>query len=336
MPEDKSRETILREELVRNERFIDHPTFGRVCLKRPTPRKERLIAEVRRKQYHKDLQDPDILSKAQLENLAVNRNMWSRDKADRLADLSHKSGEIMGVLDGLGYRSLEDLTGEYQETYEKVSNLLKPKEGEKLSKRDQKSLDDATAALERYFDPDEGPSPTDKKLIMDAAPSTEVDDLLDTADRLRVQIDLLRDLSEIQKDLRELQEEQSRLFKDSLESRADRAEELAQIYYCCTAEETGDPLWPEFDGILDADPDDVETLMMEMFYFANGITEELKEILGRHGFTRRVLETDTEDSSESSPEHPTPNSDGEPQENDSTPSSEPETATSSAAPSSSS
>lgn len=309
-------DSILRDELIRNERIINHPTFGKVRLRRPTPRIERRIAEVRGAQFHKDLQNPDILSRAQLMDIAVARGMWSEDKEERLTHLSRKTGEIMGALENLGYETIDSLSDEYKQNYDRLSEIFSDHED-----------DEVIQALDRYFDLAEEVSKFDRKRIYDAATSTEVDDLLDRSDILRVQIDLLRELNKIRKEQGQLQMQQARLFMDALESRADRAEELAQIYYCCTKADTDEPLWESYDAAWDADGEDIEVLVMELYFFTHGITDMQKEVLAKHGFTRGVLANVMNDSSEDSPEHPTPNSDGEQQESEQTSSSESEMST---------
>lgn len=292
---DRSTEKVLQDELVRNERIVEHPELGRIRFRRPTPRQERMIADVRGKQYHKDLQNPEILSHAQLEKLAIDRNMWSEEKGERVQELSRRTGELMGILDALEYDSLDTVSEEYSATFNRLLEIFS--ENEEIG-----------GAVKAYFDLEGRPVFSDRRAIMAAAPSTEVDDLLEKADGLRTQIELLRELATTRKDLNDLQMEQSRLFMDSIEARADRAEEIAQIYYCCT-KENGTPIWPSFDDAWDSTPDIIEFLLTNYFYFSHGITPEFQKILEKHGFTKRV--PDTEDGSESSPEHPKPSSDGE-------------------------
>jgi len=289
---------VLENELVRNRRVVEHPILGRIVLSRPTPRMEALIAEERRKQYHKDLRNPDILSRDEIEKEAIRRGIWSKDLNDKLSQLSVRVGELMGVLDKIGYRSLDTLAEEYDET---VKNLLDQfEEGS-----------EAKDAVRRYFNLDAQRNTSDRVLITKAAQSTLVDELLEKGETLRIQIELLADLAKVRKELLELQQKQARLFADSIEARADRAEELARIYYCCRKED-GDPLWPKFEDIWDADPEIIEFLVVEMFNFTHGITDEYREILERHGFLPRMV--DTVASSEGSPDHPQSNSDGEPLE----------------------
>lgn len=298
----------LEFQLVRNERIFEHPTFGRVRLRRPTPSQESFIAEERRNQYHRDLKNPDILSKTELEQIYIKRGMWSASEASRMADLSKKVGDIMAALDGVGFRSLDPLLDEFHDA---VTEL-----------RDHFAEDEeALAAVNRYFDLDKTPTASDRFLMRDRAKSSAMDDVIQRAEGTRAQIDLLYELAKARNELNVLQQKHTRLFVDSIESRMDRKEEFARLYCCATHADTGTALWPTFDEMLDAPAEVIETLMNEMFYFMYGITDEFKEVLSRHGFIQRA--TDTDDSSEGSPGRPQSNSDGESLDSEPTSSSEP-------------
>jgi hypothetical protein len=308
---ESTQDTILLDEIARNTRTISHPKFGEVRLARPTPRKERMIAEVRGREYHKFLRDESILSRAQLEEIAVRRGIWTEEKGNRLKELQTETGRLMGALDALGYQSLDTVTDAYGEVYARTLGLFEDNE-------------EITRVVDLYFDLDLEPVHADRKKITEAANTTEVDDALDEADELRGQLLLLRSLTTARAEMNKLQFEQAVVFRDSLESRTDRAEELAQIYFCTADAITNKPLWPTYDDIWDTDPEDLDMLIQELFYFMNGITPEFQEILAKHGFTRRVR--DIKDQLEDSPAHPTPNSDGEPAEKTLEDSSELETA----------
>lgn len=289
-------ETTLQSELLYNERIIQHPKFGAVRLTRPTPYQEKQIAEARRKQTHKDMRDPDVLSRDQLEKLAIEKGMWTPDMTQRITDLTHKTGEAMGLLDSLGFKEFDAVLRDFQTT---VVELLRVYDEDPTTRE----------IVSRYYDLSLTPDAKDRSAIMDAAPSTVVDDLLETGDMLRTQMDLLNEMFKIRKELNELQAKQVRVFLDSLESRADRAEELATLYYCTMNAESGKPLWPSYEEIWNARAEDVAFLMDEYHYFRHGITDEFKETLGKYGFIRRL--TDTPNSSDDSPDQPQSNSDGE-------------------------
>jgi hypothetical protein len=301
-------ETVLQQELLRNERIVQHPTFGAVRLRRPSPDQERSIANERRKQFHRDMQDESILSRDQLERLATQRGMWSPDMREKIEDLSRKTGQAMGILEAIGFKNVETLIADYEQSRLGMIALVEENE-------------ETQAAMTRYFDLDGEALLTDRSLIANGAMSSEVDDLLDTADALRQQIKVLTEMAKVRRELSDLNLKQTKLFVDSLEARADRAEELARIYYCVAHATTGAPLWPSYDAMWQANADDITHLMDEMYFFLNGITDEFKNILGRYGFLQRL--SDTDDSSDGSPVQPQSKTDGELQESSLNLSSEP-------------
>lgn len=290
---------VLQDELIRNERIVTHPVLGTIKIQRPTPRKERLIAEARSREYNRLIADPGVLSNAELEVLATRRGIWDEDQTSRMNELSGKSGQLMGLLQALEYDTVDAVSDEYGTLYSRALELFS---GE----------DAATTreAIERYFSLEEDPQLEDRAAITTAAPSTEVDDILDRADVVRAQMDLLMELTDVRNELTKLQLDYARIFKGSLESQTSRVEELAQMYYLCTNAETGEYLWPSLDDAWDLDPEIIEFLMTQLFYFANSIDPEYQELLEKHGFTKRVA--DLKQLSEDSPVHPQTNSDGEP------------------------
>lgn len=292
---DTSLEATLEDEIVRNYRYVEHPTFGRIKLQRPTPRITRLIAEERRKQYHRDLKDRNILSRFQIEQEAMERGIWSKEETRRQGELLRLIGVTMGTLEARNFKTLEDVVLEFLKTQKEMLTLFE-------------EIEEAKPAVERFFDLDNPASPSDKALIFSKAPSTRVDELIEEAERLRGIIDEVKKMSEYRRELDSIQDKESQLFSESIEGRADRAERMAQIYYCCVSD--GDkPLWPTFEAMWDAAQEDIEFLILEHYYFTHGITAEFRDILSRHNFIQR--EPDIAPSSESSPEPPQISSDGE-------------------------
>lgn len=297
-------ETELQQRLLQNERIVTHPTFGSVKMHRPTPAQERKIAEVRRKQYQRDLMtsgEDAVLSKAQIEKQAIERGMWLPELTEQITLLTRKTGEAMGILDQIGFKSLEALLTDYANNVGELSALY-PAEGEGSEVR---------GVIAAYYNLDEKPTMAQRSQIADAATSSSVEDLLEAGDTMRVQIEMLQEMGKVKKELSELHARQTKMFVDSLESRCDRAEEMARIYYCCKTAETGQPLWPSYEAMWDAESSDVEWLILEMHYFLSGVTEEFKDTLGKYGFIKRL--SAKSDSSADSRAQPEPNSAGESQ-----------------------
>lgn len=293
----QTQDTILLDELLHNEKRVEHPSFGTIRITRPTPRKEKQIAEVRRKQFHQDYQDPSVLSKAQMESIAMERGDWTEEKRERMESLRVLVAQLMNLLEGLGYESFEKTIVHFENAKARLLELFAEKE-------------EIREAIERYFNLDLEPDPADSRRIRDAATSTEVDDLQIEADSYRAQIEVLQKLGRAKKDLLELQSEYVRLTKDSVESRADRAEEMAMIYYLISKED-GSPLWPTFEDAWDATAEEIAFLQEELYYFIHPVTDEFREMVGKHGFTVRVPESKLSESSDDSPGHPQSSSSGD-------------------------
>lgn len=300
-------EAQLTDELLRNERIVTHPELGEIRLRRPTPREQRMIDEERRKQYHADYSDPTILSQHQMEEIALERGDWSPEDANRLEELWRRVAEIMGVLKALDYSGVTHLFEQYTEAVNKLYDLFKDDEEEE--EEDSKEIADVIA---RFFNLDMQKRGADRAFLMKHATSTEETDLIQEAEYLRGQVELLNEMLEARKELNELQVRSARIFNQTVEARAEQAESMARMYHCAELVETGEPIWESIDVMWDADPEALTWLQAEMFYFLNGITDEMKEVLDIHGFTVRMV--DTEDSSDDSQDHPMSNSDGESQE----------------------
>lgn len=303
-------DTTLANELMRNERVVLHPKFGSVKLSRPTPEQEAQIADVRRKRYHTDLFDDadPKRSKDELRERAIAKGMWREEYEEQIQDLTRHMGEAMGILDAIGFRSLDSLIAKYQTSVQALLDLYPDNE-------------EIQGVIRTYANLDLEPQSGDRTRIMDEAPTTKVDDLLEDTDTFRSQIDLLQELGKTRTELEKLRSREIRLFVDSLEARAEREEELARVYHCATSVETGKPLWPSLDAMRKAPAEDVAFLVLEMAYFVNGVTEEFKEVLGRFGFTQRLI--GTSDSSDDSHDQPESSLAGDSPESEVSPSSEP-------------
>lgn len=307
---EQATEKTMLDELTRNERLFDHPVYGPVKLQRPNARRERLIAEIRRKQYHADLQDKSILSKTELEKEAIRRGMWSPERKALMDGLMARAGELMTLLDLTGYEGVDQMLNDYQAVVNDLVNLFDGHE----------QAAEVVGAIVRYYNLDADPEAEDREIIRTNAPSTEVDDKMDRAKVLRTQIEMMHELGKVRKEHQEIMHDYIRLTKDSIESRMDRVESLANIYHCATKPD-GQPLWETFESMWDDDPYDVALVEEELYFFNYGYTSEFKKMLGKHGFMLRV--PDTSDTSESSPGHPKSSFSGE------LPESEPSTSSSS-------
>jgi hypothetical protein len=291
----QAEEVAKQRELMKNERVIQHPTLGAVKLMRPNPDQEMAISEVRRRQYHADFQDRTILSRAEMRAEALRRGIWTMAQEEKVTLLQTRIGQIMGLLNVVGYQSVDEVIQKFDDATAALAALFAEKP-------------EAQAAVRRYFDINERPDPADHKLIFESATTTAVDDAMSEATLYRTQVELLTELASTRKELQPLMREQVRLFMDTIEARMDRKEELAKVYYCTSTPE-GAPLWPTFEAMFRASPSALEVLLEEMYFFEHGISDADRLVLSRHSFTLRA--PTTEASSDDSPGAPTSNSSGE-------------------------
>lgn len=299
----KAVDLALTKELLENERITSHPTYGLVKLHRPTPRMEYEIGEIRRTQYHKDLGDEKILSRKELERVAIRRGMWAKDDSERIAELTNRLGQIMGLLAAIGYETVDIVIEKFQDSVKKLTEMYKENE----------KKEDIESAIYRYYNLDaDNQNIADYNLIFQNAPNSSVEDLMNEVQVYRTQVKLLEEKNLAQKELQPLMEDRARLFKDSLEDRADRTEALGKIYHCITKMD-GSKLWKTFESLWDEAPRDIELLMEDMYFFEKGIPDMDRNTMSRHGFTMRAP---TSDSSEDSQGSPLPNSDGESVQNE--------------------
>jgi hypothetical protein len=292
-------EKTLAVELVKNQRILEHPELGNVLLKRPTLEDEATIGEYRRRSYQSDLKNPDVLSKAELEKIAIARGMWSSDLPSRIQELVTKTGQAMAVLEGTGFKSVADLITELQKKAGELKEQFPATEELDLQIKD---------AIQRLVDLDDIAF-DDANLIEKHALNSNVSELLEEMKLLKNQIKILEQFIDDRRELSKLQNAQTELFVDSIESRAEREQEFATIYQCCLNAESRSPLWPSFAEMKRADQEHIAYLITEYSYFTNGITPEMQEMLQKYGFLQRL--SDTTDGSDDTPVQPESKPDGE-------------------------
>lgn len=296
----------LQKDLIYGERIIPrHPKYGRVRLRRPSPLEETLISEERSKRYHAAMRDDNALSKAQLLKIAEARGMWSSEKEAKLNEGTTKIGQCMGLLEAAGFKDLPDVLTKYTEERAKIAALL----------TDQP---EALDILDEYTDLTKTPTLAQQHQLIEATGTSS--EQFEEIATLRTQIELFEELVNARKEVDKLREEHVSIFQGSIESQADRAEEMAHLYYCARNADDDSQLWPSYEAAWNSRSEDIEELIIQMQYFRHGITPEYEKALGRFGFTRRL--SDTEEESEDSPAQPSANSDGESQESEQTSSSQ--------------
>lgn len=295
-------EKQLAMELFGNERLVDRKDFdgtpGTLVFKRQTLRDEGLIGEARRKSYQSDMKNPDILSKSELSRMASARGMWDETIPSQIKELMERTTTLMGALEASGFQSVDEITDELSRV--ETDLLAEYQEETELAAEVRAAITRLATDTDLNYD--------DQRLVEVNATGTKVFDLIEEIKLLRNQIDALSQFAEARKALNALQAKQTELFVDSMESRAEREQELATIFYCCLNGDTGKPIWPSIDDMKQADPMKITFLINEYSYFINGVTTEFQEMLTKYGFLQRL--SDTKSGSDDSPVQPESNPDG--------------------------
>ena len=316
-------DAILEDELRNNRRVVKHSKLGQLLLRRATPAAERDIAEARRRSYHADLRNEEVLSRKQIENILEARGVWTKEQSDRIEELGNRTTELMAQITSLGFSDPDALIRELVEVNTDLSKAFGLEDVPEDEYDDEQK--EIAENLERFFNLDNMARAEEARFLRSKASNSDVADLLNQADAAVYLSGMISDFSEAKQELNELLMEYSKHFGESAEARADRAERLAKIYYCVRTED-GDPVWEDLETLWEEDPEVVMWVSNQLYYYENGVSPEASDVLERFGFMARV--TDTENNSDDSPDHTQSNSDGESQEKQPQDSSEAPTATS--------
>lgn len=308
----KRLDTVLEDELQKGYRIKDLPAplakqleaecgavITRVRFTRLNPAKRRKIAQLVQRQYHKDLQNPDILSHEQILKLVSERGEWSSALDTEMAELQAKVNREMGELfvDGIAQ---DNWTGELLDAAsafrDKVEALtVTDDEKRAIIARFDRWLEYAPDKQDVYttayaaeqnratYSPD-----YDMQRLVEAVPDVEAAEHLHTIDDLRDKLQRYVTLQRNRLRLAELQLKHAKIFSESVEQRRDNTEEMARLYYTSErVDETGKPLGqltPEFDGLWDFPEPVVQWFLVEAYFFLNGIPDEAREYLQTFGF----------------------------------------------------
>lgn len=297
------------------------PDIRRVRFTRLNPARRRKIAEVVQRQYHRDLKNPDILSHEQIYKLVEERGEWSKAMQDEMKRLQESTNRQMGLLFVAG-----DATESAKELAEEAADFRKWLVERTAGEENQTAL----AKYDRWvdFSPEQQDEYTAKYAAEQGREKYSVDlDLHDLTfaadDALRVEqlhrIDDLRGKAEavlkVQKErlrLLELQIKHAKIFSDSVEQRRDNAEEMARMYFTTECVDVADKpagqLVAEFEHLWDFPEEVVQWLMVESYFFQNGIPDEAREYLESFGFLRaeRTTSDSPSTTSESAPSDESP------------------------------
>lgn len=300
------------------------PDIPRVRFTRLNPAKRRKVNEVVVRQYHKDLQNKDLLSNEQIMKANVERGEWSPEHDERIKVLQHATNIAMSELYLEGLRD-DDWNSQLQAAAALFHQLVEESELEDLTKKKLLAVFDRWAEYnsermalytERYAAEQEleaYSAARDLNFIMTNAPHEAAMEQVGIVDEMKDKIERFIRLGKERAELIELQLKHSRIFSESVESRRDSTEELARLYFTCEqVDEKGVPLGPvtpTFEELWDLPDEVVQWLTTENYFWSNGIPDVAREYLETFGFIKADrAATSTSGASEASGESPAPQS----------------------------
>jgi hypothetical protein len=312
-------------EIVRNEKIVEHPTKGKIRLILPTLDIQRKIDSVARgkKKMLREATDqvtdpstgatktvPSFKSRQMLEREYQENGWWTKEEEDKLQSLTHSYAGYLTQLELLGYESQEDIFEGLSEAREKLIKLVGDEPSNELQE-----------AVFRLSMVGGDPDVADKRLVLNAATSTEVDDIVGEIEVLRRQFDSYKELAVLYNEVSKLEQEKSALFSDSWQSQLEYYVRLAQLFYCSEVIETKQSVFTSIDSMEKEEETSLITWMFtELNAFWQGLSDEARERMNKYGFTQR-LGTE-KSSSEELPAQTQPLPDGDLPENPSMPLSE--------------
>lgn len=276
--------------------------FKRVRFTRPNPRRKAKIAEAVQKRYHGDLKNTDILSNEQIAKFVEERGEWTALMAEKMFSLMDETQRLQGELyiEGIG-------EADWQSEMLTAASSLR----EELQKADYVDVTEqqqVLAILERWsaYMPSHRGAYTqmyakeqelaeysvdrDLAFLLDRMPSEGAVQALHTLDDLRDKAVRYMELQTKRRELVLLQNKHAKIFADSVESRRDQSEEMARVYFCSEQVDEDDkpigPLAKTLDLAWDLPEDVIRWLIIEHYFFANGLPEAARDYLETFGFLK--------------------------------------------------
>jgi hypothetical protein len=307
----KRLDQILEDELARGYRIKALPpsvrkqldtecgaAISRVRFTRLNPSRRRKIAQVVQRQYHKDLQNPEILSHEQILKLVGERGEWSKALDDEMDKLREKTNREMGelFLDGIIRDSwTADLLEAAATFRERVREKVAAEDVDGVLTRFDRWLEYAPDRRDEWtqlYAADQGRetySPDfDLQRLLEKAPDLESVDALNLIDELSSNVARYVSLQRDRVRLAELQLKHVKIFSESVEQRRDNTEEMARLYFTCEVLDENDKpaglLAKDFDLLYDFPESAIQWLLVEAYFYLNGIPDEAREYLQRYGF----------------------------------------------------
>jgi hypothetical protein len=307
----KRLDSVLEDELQRGFRIKELPqalqkqldfecgvAISRVRFTRLNPAKRRKVAEVVQRQYHRDLQNPDVLSREQILKLVQDRGEWSAAMEEEMQRLQERTSREMGLLYASGDEhyvwtdklltaadSLRSLVDELvddsvrKDTLARFDRWFEYSEEKEAEYTAKYALDQER---ERYS------ADHDLQRLLLAFSDVRAAEALNTIDDLREKLQRYMRLQRDRLRLADLQLRNAKIFADCAEQRRDNAEEMARLFF--TTERVDDtdkpqgPLVPEFDALWNFPEEVIQWFLVEAYFFLNGIPDDAREYLKTYGF----------------------------------------------------
>lgn len=280
------------------------PDIQRVRFTRLNPARRRKIAEVVQRQYHRDLRNPDILSHEQILKLVEERGEWSKDLAGEMDRLAQSTKQQMGILfaNGGSTSAAAELLERTREFRDWVDTNVPQEEQEEVHAIFNRWLEYTPEQQEEYTrqyaelqDRERYSNDKDFQTLQLRCTDIEVRTTLLQLDELR---EKTQQLIQLQKDrirLLELQIKHAKIFSESVEQRRDNTEEMARMYFTTERVDEQDvpqgPVVKTFEEMWDLPENVVQWLMIEAYFFQNGIPDDAREYLESFGFLKAERES---------------------------------------------
>ncbi|MBU8920981.1 MAG: hypothetical protein KOO63_03890 [Bacteroidales bacterium] len=307
----------ILEETVLNERLVTHPQWGEVRLSMPTLKTQRKIDAISRSRKKMLLNSFDEIpgsdgetvrmpahpSHETLRKQYLEAGWWTEEREQEMDEASDFHVDKLAYLESLGFESEEECDTVADKARVQLFKIFEAEE-EGVSDELEAALAIVTDVGVRY----DVEAETE---VRAAAPSTEVDDILQELSMQREMYHAYVELIEAYNALLAIQSEHTSLFMDSWQEQLKYYIRLAQVHYCIERVETGESLWPSVEAMeLEEDSELIGWAFNELSAYWQGLTDESRERMKKYDFI--YGRSGRPESSDDSPDLQESKTDGEP------------------------
>jgi hypothetical protein len=311
------------------------PVIEKIRFTRITPHRQGQITDLVMRRYHRDLQDPELLSDERIMEFAVAKGAWTPEQDARLNELQEiTTGQLATLYQEGAVRAAEwstevEAKAERYLTLVRESTELDDEARDTISTRLKRWLmysADKKASYTALYQDELGSEPynpdSDLSFLLDQSPTLEGIDLLNDTEDLKGKIEEYLDLRVKRFELDLLMRKRTEIFSNSVESRQRNAGQMARLFFTSeqvdAAGKSAGKLAGSFDALYELPPEVISWLVEEQFFFHNNIPSSAREALETLGFRKAAEPTNTSDGSSEplgeSPEGSLPSSASPPQD----------------------